>query len=243
MAEQVYIEGIADHVGERVTIKGWLYAKTGKGRLQFLQVRDGTGIVQCVVFKKAVTPEVFDAARQLTQESSLIVTGQVRADERAPGIPGGIEMDVAAEGPYGVVGVVWVVENIDGRREIHRDAAGAHVGPERVVGDVGVFLAPRSAQGHVPWGAHRALLIADHDADTALFVHRKQERYPGSALRSRLLQKVHHAGTVFGILEIFGELKEETADPPLLDQVLHRLVQLAALIPNHVHLTDLVFQT
>ena len=79
MAEHVFIEQLADHVGEPVTIKGWIYAKTGKGRLQFLQVRDGTGIVQCVVFKKEVTPEVFDTARQLTQESSVIVTGTVRA--------------------------------------------------------------------------------------------------------------------------------------------------------------------
>jgi len=78
-----------------VTIKGWLYAKTGKGKLQFLQVRDGTGIMQCVVFKKDVTPEVFEAAQRLTQESSLVVTGTIRADERAPGIPGGFEMDTS----------------------------------------------------------------------------------------------------------------------------------------------------
>ena len=94
MAEHVHIEKLAEHVGETVTIKGWLYAKTGKGRLQFLQVRDGTGIVQCVVFKKEVSQEVFDAARMLTQESSVIVTGAVRADERAPGIPGGFELGV-----------------------------------------------------------------------------------------------------------------------------------------------------
>jgi asparaginyl-tRNA synthetase len=95
MSEQAFIKDIVDHVGETVTIKGWLYAKTGKGRLQFLQVRDGTGMIQCVVFKKAVSPEVFETARQLTQESSLVVTGTVRADERAPGLPGGIEMDVS----------------------------------------------------------------------------------------------------------------------------------------------------
>ncbi len=95
MAEQIYIGNIAEHVGETVTIKGWLYAKTGKGRLQFLQVRDGTGIVQCVVFKKEVTPEVFEAARDLSQESSLIVTGSIRADDRAPGVPGGFELGVS----------------------------------------------------------------------------------------------------------------------------------------------------
>jgi asparaginyl-tRNA synthetase len=94
MAEHVTIEKIADQIGNEVTIKGWLYAKTGKGKLQFLQVRDGTGIIQCVVFKKEVSQEAFDAAQGLTQESSLTVTGRVRADERAPGIPGGIEIDV-----------------------------------------------------------------------------------------------------------------------------------------------------
>jgi asparaginyl-tRNA synthetase len=95
MAEQVFIEEIANHIGQTVTIKGWLYAKTGKGRLQFLQVRDGTGLMQCVVFKKSVTTEAFEVARTLTQESSLIVTGTIRDDQRAPGIPGGIEMDVS----------------------------------------------------------------------------------------------------------------------------------------------------
>ncbi|MGD9317041.1 MAG: OB-fold nucleic acid binding domain-containing protein, partial [Anaerolineae bacterium] len=95
MAEHIFIEQMAQHVGQEVTIKGWLYAKTGKGRLQFLQVRDGTGVLQCVVFKKEVTPEVFEAARQLSQESSVIVTGTIRADERAPGIPGGFELGVS----------------------------------------------------------------------------------------------------------------------------------------------------
>ncbi len=84
MAKHVYIENIAEHEGEEVTIKGWLYNKTDKGRLQFLLVRDGTGIIQAVFFKKAVPPEVFEAAQRVTQESSIIVTGRVRADERAP---------------------------------------------------------------------------------------------------------------------------------------------------------------
>jgi asparaginyl-tRNA synthetase len=96
MAKDIRIEQLAAHVGQVVTIKGWLYAKTGKGKLQFLQVRDGTGIMQCVVFKKNVTPEVFDVSQQLTQESSLVITGTIRADERAPGIPGGFEMDVSS---------------------------------------------------------------------------------------------------------------------------------------------------
>ncbi len=88
---QTYIEDIARHVGESVTIKGWLYNIRSSGKLIFPQVRDGSGILQCVVFKKSVTEEVWDACQTLTQESSLIVTGTVRADERAPG---GFEMDV-----------------------------------------------------------------------------------------------------------------------------------------------------
>ncbi|MCS7261043.1 MAG: asparagine--tRNA ligase, partial [Anaerolineae bacterium] len=94
MARVIRIEDIANHVGEEVTIQGWLYNRTGKGKLVFLQVRDGSGIVQAVVFRPNVSPEVFEAADHLSQESSLVVSGQVRADERAPGIPGGYELDV-----------------------------------------------------------------------------------------------------------------------------------------------------
>ncbi len=95
MTKPVRIENIANYVGEEVTIYGWLYAKTGKGKLQFLQVRDGTGIIQAVAFKPNLPEEVFDAIKGLTQESSLVVSGRVKADERAPGVPGGYELDVA----------------------------------------------------------------------------------------------------------------------------------------------------
>jgi asparaginyl-tRNA synthetase len=91
----IHIQDIAAHVGETVTLQGWLYARTDKGKLQFLQVRDGTGVVQCVVFKKDVSEEIFNAAAKLTQESSVEVTGTVRADPRAPGTPGGFELGVA----------------------------------------------------------------------------------------------------------------------------------------------------
>ncbi len=90
----IRIEEIAAYEGQEVTIRGWLYSRTDKGRLQFLRLRDGTGMVQAVVFKKDVPPDVFRAARSLTQESSLIVSGVVRADQRAPGIPGGYEIGV-----------------------------------------------------------------------------------------------------------------------------------------------------
>lgn len=94
MAELIRIEEIAAHEGSEVMIQGWLYSRTDKGRLQFLQVRDGTGIVQAVVFKKEVTPDVFQATTELTQESAIIITGTVRADGRAPGVPGGYEIGV-----------------------------------------------------------------------------------------------------------------------------------------------------
>jgi asparaginyl-tRNA synthetase len=80
----VYIEDIGQHEGQEVTLKGWLYAGRSSGKLHFLQVRDGTGVLQCVVFKNDVPPEVFALADHLTQESALIVTGTVRADQRAP---------------------------------------------------------------------------------------------------------------------------------------------------------------
>lgn len=91
MTTYVRIQDIAQHVGEEVTVRGWLYSRTDKGRLQFLLVRDGTGIIQCVVFKKGVEPQVFEAATSITQESSLYVTGTVQEEPRAPG---GYELSV-----------------------------------------------------------------------------------------------------------------------------------------------------
>src|SRR6188508_1130436 len=86
-----YIKSIADHAGDEVTLAGWVYNKTEKGKLIFIQLRDGTGTIQCVVFRKNVAEEVFAAAKSLTQESSVRITGTVRADERAPS---GYELDV-----------------------------------------------------------------------------------------------------------------------------------------------------
>jgi asparaginyl-tRNA synthetase len=81
---QTYIEDLKNHVGETVTLKGWLYNLRSKGKIHFLQVRDGTGICQAVMVKDKVPPEVFDRVAKLGQESSLMVTGSVRADARAP---------------------------------------------------------------------------------------------------------------------------------------------------------------
>ena len=86
------ISEIGKHEGQTVTIRGWLYNLRESGKLLFPQFRDGSGIIQGVVPKNAVTPEVFDAVKTLTQESSVIVEGKVRADKRAPG---GFELDVA----------------------------------------------------------------------------------------------------------------------------------------------------
>ena len=88
---QVYINQLSEHVGEEVTLRGWLYNLRSSGKLIFPQLRDGTGLVQCVVFKKSVTPEVWEAFDGAGQESPLTIRGRVRADERAPG---GYELDV-----------------------------------------------------------------------------------------------------------------------------------------------------
>ncbi len=86
------IADIGKHDGQSVTIRGWLYNLRESGKLLFPQFRDGSGVIQGVVPKNAVTPEVFDAIKTLTQESSVIVEGKVRADKRAPG---GYELDVS----------------------------------------------------------------------------------------------------------------------------------------------------
>src|ERR1700746_1088485 len=86
------IAEVGKHDGQAVTIRGWLYNLRESGKLLFPQFRDGSGVIQGVVPKNAVPPEVFDAVKTLTQESSVIVEGKVRADKRAPG---GYELDVA----------------------------------------------------------------------------------------------------------------------------------------------------
>lgn len=80
-----YIDQLGEHVGEEVSIRGWVYHKRSSGKIRFLLVRDGTGLVQGVLVKGEVSEEVFAAHGELTQESSLMVTGTVRADKRAPG--------------------------------------------------------------------------------------------------------------------------------------------------------------
>ena len=85
------IAEIGRHEGQSVTLQGWLYNSRESGKLLFPIFRDGTGSIQGVAHVKSVTPEVFEKLKGLTQESSVIVTGKVRADKRAPG---GYELDV-----------------------------------------------------------------------------------------------------------------------------------------------------
>ena len=85
MTAETTIEHLSEHVGQRVTLRGWVYNRTSKGKLHFVQLRDGTGTVQCVLFKKNVSEELFEAVSRAGQESSVVLTGEVKADERAPG--------------------------------------------------------------------------------------------------------------------------------------------------------------
>ena len=96
------IARLSEHAGRSVTLRGWLYNKSSKGKLHFVQLRDGTGVVQCVLFQKSVPAELFQAVGVAGQESSLVLVGNVVADERAPGgfevqVTGG-EVVQAAEG-------------------------------------------------------------------------------------------------------------------------------------------------
>ena len=91
MFPPVHIAEIARHEGQEVTLHGWLHGRRSSGKLHFLQVRDGTGTIQCVVFKGNVSPETFVEADHLPQETSLSVTGVVKRDERSPI---GFELDV-----------------------------------------------------------------------------------------------------------------------------------------------------
>ena len=86
------IADIGKHEGQTVTLRGWLYNLRESGKLLFPIFRDGSGVIQGVLPKNAVSPEIFDAVKGLTQESSVVVEGKVRADKRAPG---GYELDVS----------------------------------------------------------------------------------------------------------------------------------------------------
>jgi len=88
------IEKISEFEGQRVTVKGWLYASTRKGKLLFLRLRDGTGMTQGVAFLPEVGETLFEQLKRLGQESSILVTGTVRANPRAPGLPSGYEIGV-----------------------------------------------------------------------------------------------------------------------------------------------------
>lgn len=83
--KDVYIEDISNHVGQDVRIKGWLYNKRSSGKIHFLIIRDGSGFLQATVIKNEIAPEIFELCDKLTQESSIIVEGNVREESRAKG--------------------------------------------------------------------------------------------------------------------------------------------------------------
>jgi asparaginyl-tRNA synthetase len=89
--ERITIGDASKHVGETVRIPGWLYNLRKSGKIVFPLLRDGTGLMQCVAVKSALPEAMFDTIKDLTQESSVVFTGKIRADQRAPG---GYEMDV-----------------------------------------------------------------------------------------------------------------------------------------------------
>src|SRR6266571_468996 len=91
MRPTIYVAEIARFEGQEIVLHGWLHNRRSSGKLHFLQVRDGTGFIQCVVFKGNVSPEVFHEADHIPQETSLTVQGTVKKDPRSPI---GYEIDV-----------------------------------------------------------------------------------------------------------------------------------------------------
>lgn len=89
--QRTYIENLQSHLGESVTLRGWLYNKRSSGKIRFLVMRDGTGLVQGVLVKANLSEELFNRFDVLTQESSFAMVGTVRQESRAPG---GYELDV-----------------------------------------------------------------------------------------------------------------------------------------------------
>ena len=101
--ESIQVADIGRYEGREVELRGWLYNKRSSGKLHFLQLRDGSGVVQCVVFKGDVAPELFECCAHLPQESSIVVRGQVRREARAPiGYEVGVDhLDIVQEAePY-----------------------------------------------------------------------------------------------------------------------------------------------
>jgi asparaginyl-tRNA synthetase len=87
----VYIEDLKDCIGQKVEIRGWIYNKRSSGKIRFLLVRDGTGILQTTIYSSEKVHPLFKTFAELTQESSLKIQGKIKEGKRAPG---GIEMEI-----------------------------------------------------------------------------------------------------------------------------------------------------
>ncbi|MFH2040055.1 MAG: asparagine--tRNA ligase [Chloroflexota bacterium] len=94
MPSIIRVDQISNYKDQEVRIQGWVYNRTDKGKLVFLLVRDGSGFVQCVAFKGDLDEKTFNQIMRIPQETSVAITGKVRADTRAPGIPGGFEIGI-----------------------------------------------------------------------------------------------------------------------------------------------------
>jgi asparaginyl-tRNA synthetase len=90
----VRVDQISKYIGKEISLQGWVYNRTDKGKLCFLLIRDGSGFIQCVAFKGDLDERIYDQIIRLPQESSVMITGSVREDKRAPGIPGGYEVGI-----------------------------------------------------------------------------------------------------------------------------------------------------
>lgn len=95
MSGYIFVDKISQYEGQKVKVGGWVYNRTHKGKLVFLLIRDGSGYVQSVAFKGDLDEDKFERLVHIPQESSIVVEGIVRADQRAPGMPGGFEIGIS----------------------------------------------------------------------------------------------------------------------------------------------------
>ena len=92
MTSHTYISDLPGRIGDQVSVRGWVATIRSSGKIAFLVLRDGTGYLQCVASKSDVDGEIWEAFRHATQESSVTISGSVRADTRSPG---GVELSVS----------------------------------------------------------------------------------------------------------------------------------------------------
>ena len=218
-----YIEDIAKHDGQPVTIKGWLAGRRSSGKIHFLQIRDGSGFIQAVMSKAAVGDETFARADHLAQESAVIVHGTARADKRAPG---GYEIDatgldvIGEAHDYPITPKEHGVDFLIDHRHLWMRSARQHA-ILRVRDEVdrrGARLLPRARLRPVRRADPHAVRLRRHDDALRDRLLRRREGVPHAERPA--LRRGRRAGVRQGLLLRADLPRREVEDAPSPDGVL-----------------------